>query len=86
MTTVKLIFDNRALAFHGHLWKLLIDCRTKDRKQKLKPKHGSSFLKKRQRDAQEYHEMLTERETTENQKPTIICHFCKSGSVLCSHQ
>ena len=58
------------LAFHGHLWKLLIDCRTKDRKQKMKPKHGLSFSKKRQREAQEYHEMLTERTSTENQ-PSI---------------
>ena len=60
--------EKRALAFHGHLWKLLIDCRTKDRKQKMKPKHGLSFSKKRQREAQEYHEMLTERTSTENQR------------------
>ena len=64
--------EKRALAFHGHLWKLLIDCRTKDRKQKLKPKHGLSFSKKLQREAQEYHEMLTERTKTENENHTSI--------------
>lgn len=66
--------EKRALNFHKALWRLLIDARTKDRKEKLIPKNGLRMKQKLKQDALEHLEILNQRReeeetTVENQNP-----------------
>ena len=59
------IGEKRAKIFYMSLWKLLIDARTRERKEKLKPQGGMSFKEKRVKDDQEFYVRLMERTAKE---------------------
>ena len=61
--------DKQALAFYKTLWGLLIDARTKDRKEKLKVK-GKSFKERRAEQDRDHWERLERRAKEENGEET----------------
>lgn len=59
------IGEKKAKVFYISLWKLLIDARTRERKQKLKPAHGQTFKEKHKKMVAEYFNELMNRVAAE---------------------
>ena len=63
--------EKRALEFYKKLWKQLIDVRTKERKQRMKPKDGLTLRQRMHRDDKQFNDELIERELNEKKDNLI---------------
>jgi hypothetical protein len=57
------IGEKKAKVFYTALWKLLIDARTRERKEKLKPQNGITFKNRYKEVDREYYEEMQKRDS-----------------------